>query len=166
MQAGGIVCTAQIRNRQVELFRIRSSDVELAQSRARAKLSQLVADAAGGRCDPVRHCPLTTAACEEAGLPDRCLELALVRRLRDNWLVWQPGGLEDVQAYYGLAPAILKGLAQSRRRPALLQLYVLRLLPACLLTALGAYRIAYLWLRRGVVALASQAGIDYPPTPL
>lgn len=52
-------------------------------------------------------CFLTTACVEHKGLPDDCHELTSMRRFRDEWLVDQPGGREEVAEYYAIAPCIV-----------------------------------------------------------
>lgn len=52
-------------------------------------------------------CFLTTACVEHKGLPDDCHELTTMRRFRDEWLVDQPSGREEVAEYYAVAPCIV-----------------------------------------------------------
>jgi hypothetical protein len=88
---------------------------------------------------PVTGCFLTTATCEEVGLADDCWELATLRRFRDGWLARQPGGAEDIAAYYREAPAIAARLKGDTR--ALLKLYWTRIVPSALAAELGANRL-------------------------
>ena len=53
-------------------------------------------------------CFLTTACVTHKGLPDDCRELTVMRRVRDEWLVHQPGGKEKIDEYYRIAPGIVK----------------------------------------------------------
>ncbi|MBQ2952577.1 MAG: hypothetical protein IJE07_03380 [Clostridia bacterium] len=52
-------------------------------------------------------CFLTTACVERRGLPDDCHELTMMRKMRDEWLVNQPGGREEIAEYYAIAPCIV-----------------------------------------------------------
>jgi len=61
------------------------------------------ADTSGG-------CYLTSACVEAKGLPDDCPELTTLRRFRDTWLANQPGGKEEIQHYYQVAPAIVAAI--------------------------------------------------------
>lgn len=53
-------------------------------------------------------CYITTAICEERGEPDNGPMLTKFRLFRDHWLVHQPNGKEDIQAYYRTAPEIVR----------------------------------------------------------
>jgi hypothetical protein len=62
-----------------------------------------------GKCAPIAiepttpstgGCFLTFPVCEVVGLTDNCWELATFRRIRDNWLIEQPGGKHDVEMNY------------------------------------------------------------------
>lgn len=55
-------------------------------------------------------CFLTSACVEAMGLPDDCVELTTLRRLRDEWLVLQPGGQAEIDEYYRIAPCIVEKL--------------------------------------------------------
>lgn len=55
-------------------------------------------------------CYLTSACVEAKGLPDDCPELTTLRRFRDTWLANQPGGKEEIQHYYQVAPAIVAAI--------------------------------------------------------
>lgn len=55
-------------------------------------------------------CYLTSACVEAKGLPDDCMELTTLRRFRDTWLANQPGGKEEIQHYYQVAPAIVTNI--------------------------------------------------------
>lgn len=55
-------------------------------------------------------CYLTTACVKAKGLPDDCFELEVLRYFRDNWLMNQPNGSEDIKEYYKIAPEIVAGV--------------------------------------------------------
>ena len=55
-------------------------------------------------------CFITTAVCELEGKPDDCAELQTLREYRDGWLAKQPGGPEEIQVYYMVAPRILAAI--------------------------------------------------------
>ena len=58
-------------------------------------------------------CYLTSACVEAMGKPDDCLELTTLRNFRDTWLVEQPGGKEEIQRYYEVAPVIVERIRQK-----------------------------------------------------
>ncbi|MEM6908687.1 MAG: CFI-box-CTERM domain-containing protein [Pseudomonadota bacterium] len=93
-----------------------------------------------GEPEMVTRCFLTTAAVDQIGLDDDCWELETLRRFRDDWLVHQPGGAEDIQTYYEQAPYIAE---QLRAQPAeLLKLYWLFIVPSALAAQFGFKRTA------------------------
>ncbi|WP_294823404.1 CFI-box-CTERM domain-containing protein [uncultured Eubacterium sp.] len=55
-------------------------------------------------------CYLTTACIKAKGLPDDCYELEVLRSFRDNWLMNQPDGDEEIKEYYRIAPKIVVGI--------------------------------------------------------
>lgn len=61
-------------------------------------------------------CYITTAVCEELGLPDDCYELTTLRSFRDNWLAKQPGGETLIKEYYATAPGIVKSIDSLKNR--------------------------------------------------
>jgi hypothetical protein len=58
-------------------------------------------------------CFITTAVCRTLGLPDSCYELQAFREFRDDYLLKQAGGKEQVQEYYLIAPLIVKAIDVS-----------------------------------------------------
>lgn len=60
-------------------------------------------------------CYITSAVCERRGEADNCEMLTRFRAFRDNWLVNQPGGAEDVQEYYRTAPTIVDAIHSNER---------------------------------------------------
>jgi hypothetical protein len=58
-------------------------------------------------------CFITTAVCEYMGKPDHCEELQTLRRFRDEWLAFQPGGQALIERYYEIAPGIVRRLKSS-----------------------------------------------------
>ena len=53
-------------------------------------------------------CYITTACIRAKHLPDDCEELTLLRRFRDSYMRSQPGGEEDIRAYYRSAPSLVE----------------------------------------------------------
>lgn len=58
-------------------------------------------------------CFLTTAACEFYGKDDNCIELTTLRQFRDNWLLHQNGGEQDILHYYEIAPKLVEAMKNS-----------------------------------------------------
>lgn len=85
-------------------------------------------------------CFLTSAACDTIGLADDCWELASLRRFRDDWLAYQPGGAQDIATYYTEAPAIAARLLEDPK--SLVRLYWTRILPSALASRLGLKKTA------------------------
>lgn len=54
------------------------------------------------------NCFLTTACVQARGLPDDCDELQTMRGFRDNFLMYQTNGGNDVALYYKVAPTIVR----------------------------------------------------------
>lgn len=57
-------------------------------------------------------CYLTSACVAARGLPDHCEELQTLRSFRDRYLANQPGGIEEIDRYYALAPGIVDSINQ------------------------------------------------------
>lgn len=94
-------------------------------------------------------CYVTTACCEVMGLEDDCWPLQQLRSFRDGWLMRQPGGQADIQAYYELAPKVLQQLkCKPGRSLALIAEYYRTILPCALLSRIGLNRLAYTRYRR------------------
>ncbi len=75
-------------------------------------------------------CFLTTACVEYKGLPDDCRELTAMRKCRDEWLVNQPGGRDEIDEYYRIAPRIVERIkARSDANDVLETLYQEYILP-------------------------------------
>ncbi len=60
-----------------------------------------------------KGCFLTTAACEVRGLPDDCAELTLLRRFRDEVLLYSDEGRRLVEQYYNEAPNLVPFVVDS-----------------------------------------------------
>ncbi len=97
------------------------------------------ADFRAGRCSaPSEDCFLTSAACENLGLEDQCWELRMLRRFRDGWLKLQPGGEDQIAAYYALSTPVLAALDRHpQRRRLLAGAYLTTILPCAALHRLG-----------------------------
>lgn len=63
-----------------------------------------------------KFCYITTAVCETLDKPDDCYELSLLRDYRDHYLADRPDGEDLIDAYYDVAPTIVKHI--SRREDA------------------------------------------------
>ena len=53
-------------------------------------------------------CYITTAVCASLQKPDDCYELTVLRAYRDEYLMASPAGRQLVNAYYDMAPTIVK----------------------------------------------------------
>jgi hypothetical protein len=123
--------------------------------RAAALGRALQNDYVNGRCKGASgDCLMTTVACRTLGLDDDCFELRSVRRLRDGWLMHQPGGAAEIAWYCRIAPALLAAIPAARRGRLFRGFYLVRLVPAVLLERLGCHRWAFRWLKQGVLRLA------------
>ena len=58
-------------------------------------------------------CYLTSACVEAMQKSDDCFELTTLRRFRDEWLANQPGGKEEIEEYYRIAPEIVAKIHAS-----------------------------------------------------
>ena len=61
-------------------------------------------------------CYLTTACVTSRGLPDTCPELQTLRAFRDDVLAHMPGGKNEIEEYYQMAPDIVAAI--NRRKDA------------------------------------------------
>ncbi len=66
-------------------------------------------------------CFLTTACCNYKGLPDDCIELETMRRLRDDYILKQPYGEEMIRDYYKEAPDIVARIMKSKDSETILE---------------------------------------------
>ena len=99
--------------------------------------------AADQKCEPPEGCFITSACCEALGLGDDCFELRALRRYRDEVLANHPSGVEEIAAYYALAPLILARLPDETRETRLRSLYARYILPAALAARIGLNALAY-----------------------
>jgi hypothetical protein len=116
----------------------------------------LAALAAGQKCEPPEGCFITTACCETLGLADECFELRSLRRYRDRVLTKRAGGVEEIAAYYRLAPMILARLPGEERGLILRSIYARYILPAAIAARFGFDRFAYRLYRRMIDELAAE----------
>jgi len=58
-------------------------------------------------------CYITTAVCQGLNKGDDCYELSLFREYRDNYLLQTEEGKQMVEAYYNVAPTIVKRIHQQ-----------------------------------------------------
>ena len=59
-------------------------------------------------------CYLTTACVAARGLPDTCAELQMLHAFRDGVLAHRPGGQEEIERYYQIAPGIVATINQRK----------------------------------------------------
>jgi tetratricopeptide (TPR) repeat protein len=64
-------------------------------------------------------CFVTTAVCESFGKPDDCYELMMFRRVRDEWVRFQPDGEAMIRKYYEIAPKIVSAIDARPDRDAI-----------------------------------------------
>lgn len=57
-------------------------------------------------------CFVTTACIESMGLSDKCYELEVLRRFRDQWVSHHDNGEKEIGIYYEIAPKIVDKLRQ------------------------------------------------------
>lgn len=57
-------------------------------------------------------CFVTTACIESMGLSDKCYELKVLRRFRDQWVSHHDNGEKEIGIYYEIAPKIVDKLRQ------------------------------------------------------
>lgn len=57
-------------------------------------------------------CYLTSACVAAQNMPDDCEELQILRSFRDHYLANQPGGMEEIEQYYAIAPRIVASINQ------------------------------------------------------
>jgi hypothetical protein len=79
-----------------------------------------------------------------------------LRRYRDQVLTKRAGGVEEIAAYYQLAPMILARLPHETRARRLRSIYARYILPAALSARLGLNRLAYRLYRRMIDELAAE----------
>ena len=60
-----------------------------------------------------KWCYITTAVCRETGRSDDCYELSVLREYRDGYMRSLPEGEELIEAYYDMAPTIVKHIDRS-----------------------------------------------------
>lgn len=83
-------------------------------------------------------CFLTTACVGLLELEDDCFELRWLREFRDRVLIKLPGGSEDVEHYYRVAPKIVEAIARGTApRRELARLYAHYILPSAFAARLG-----------------------------
>ncbi|MEF2806610.1 MAG: CFI-box-CTERM domain-containing protein [Massilistercora timonensis] len=63
-----------------------------------------------------KWCYITTAVCENRGLPDDCYELEMLRGYRDGYLMRSKEGRALVDEYYDLAPVIVRAINMRKDR--------------------------------------------------
>ena len=57
-------------------------------------------------------CYLTSACVAAQDMPDDCEELQILRSFRDHYLAYLPGGMEEIEQYYAIAPRIVASINQ------------------------------------------------------
>ena len=66
-----------------------------------------------GAEEPKPGCFLTSACVEAMGLPDDCYELNTLRSFRDEYLSSYPGGRDEIDEYYLVAPKVVAAIRGS-----------------------------------------------------
>lgn len=90
------------------------------------------------------RCFVTTACVEARGLPDDCAELSRMREFRDGYVAGLPDGRELIEAYYALAPRIIRAIDRSPDRAEVYEELYTRWLSASLeLIEAGRYEEAF-----------------------
>lgn len=67
-------------------------------------------DSPGSKSNDNGGCYLTTACVAARGLSDTCAELQMLRAFRDGVLARQPGGQQEIERYYQMAPGIVEAI--------------------------------------------------------
>jgi hypothetical protein len=124
-------------------FKVDCASLRPALAWASERKEALAALAAEQKCEPPEGCFITTACCETLELADDCFELRTLRRYRDEVLAKRPAGVEQIAAYYRLAPLILARLPHEARGRRLRSLYARYILPAALAAKCGMNTLAY-----------------------
>lgn len=114
---GGVINTAQqqvntannsaleyLNSANQTLVGINSNNQVMATWRSFFSSTQKTAGGGGGGCF------ITTAVCRDAGLPDNCESLTLLRKFRDEYMVTNFARNAWVKEYYRIAPAIVAAL--------------------------------------------------------
>jgi hypothetical protein len=97
-------------NKDVSLAQI-SADTTKSQTQA-AKEAQINKQNQAPWYNPFKiKCYLTTACCEQRGLPDDCHELTMLRKFRDEYVLGLPEGENIVADYYKTAPHIVEAIS-------------------------------------------------------
>lgn len=90
-------------------------------------------------------CYLTTACVEIKNMPDNCKELNVLRRFRDDYILKQPKGIDDIKEYYKTAPQIVEKIdVRSNRKEIYEDLYLDVMKPCVELIENGKNEEAYL----------------------
>jgi hypothetical protein len=99
-------------------------------------------------------CPISTAAVLHLGKTDDCIELKTLRWFRDNVLKFLPGGKEDIETYYRIAPEIVKRLnKKADAHQTYKQLWNKFIYPAVMMIWQGKYREAHKTYKDMMIAL-------------
>jgi uncharacterized protein (DUF2336 family) len=61
-------------------------------------------------------CFITTAVCEQSGLPDHCFELTTLRAFRDRHMSTSEDNRKLLEQYYVIAPRIVEKIDQMANR--------------------------------------------------
>ena len=141
-------------------FKVDCASLRPALAWASERKEALAAVAAEQKCEPPEGCFITTACCETLGLADDCFELRTLRRYRDEVLAKRPAGVEQIAAYYRLAPLILARLPQEARERRLRSVYARYVLPAALAAKCGLNTLAYRLYVRMLEELLAISGLQ------
>lgn len=94
-------------------------------------------------------CFFTTATCGAIGLDDNCWELRQLRLFRDNTMLRNAQGHQEVQQYYAMAPDMVRLINQaSNSKSIYLKMYWRYILPSSVFAYFGMNKLAYKTYRR------------------
>ena len=102
-------------------------------------------------------CFLTSACVEAMGKADDCEELTILRAYRDGWLAAQPGGKEEIDEYYRIAPQIVNKIKLSEKaQEVFAHIYNDMVRPCVELIKEKRYEAAYVTYKEQTALLASK----------
>ncbi len=112
---------------------------------------------------PDKGCFLTSACIKAKGLPDDCEELTVLRRYRDEILMYQKGGAAAISEYYRIAPGIILSINSREDADEIWdRVYGEMILPCAALIREERYREAFSLYFRYTVRLAEECALVVP----
>jgi hypothetical protein len=102
-------------------------------------------------------CFITSAVMQSGGKCDDCIELTILRQMRDSYMIENPQRRADVEFYYSIAPKIVKSVDSSGRSVEVWQeVYVKYILPAVNEVKLKNFEAAYKLYKEMVKSLSRE----------